>query len=325
MPDRCASRCSTVTSSSISGRSSPSTDRAVRRRGRASRPRSGSPRRARSGPSLPLAIANCVSSVLGIAVRPVGEPVGLRQLDPAGAVDAHDAGEPGPSASASIASSSGRMREREGPAHQGGRRSAVWRGRTYALSAPGSRAREKDFTVTEPKVMMHTWCSRNRRGGTRAYCGSQTGSRTRRPPSTSRQPVRSTAITSCASQSANHNRPSCHRGDSGNTKSVHQHLRLSHGATPFLEPSSPAQTAPRPRTLDHTTATSWMGESRRVPHAAAGGSDRRARRTTGFSGVVRVDRAGGIELAKAYGLADRATGSPTRSTRSSRSRAARRA
>ena len=26
---------------------------------------------------------------------------------------------------------------------------------------------------------------------------------------------------------------------------------------------------------------------------------------TGFSGIVRVDRSGGIELAKAYGLADR--------------------
>ena len=32
--------------------------------------------------------------------------------------------------------------------------------------------------------------------------------------------------------------------------------------------------------------------------------------STGFSGVVRVDRSGGIEIAKAYGLADRAHGIP---------------
>ena len=45
---------------------------------------------------------------------------------------------------------------------------------------------------------------------------------------------------------------------------------------------------------------------------------------TGFSGVVRVDRGGEVELARAYGLAHRATGSRTSPTRGSGSRAARR-
>ena len=43
---------------------------------------------------------------------------------------------------------------------------------------------------------------------------------------------------------------------------------------------------------------------------------------TGFSGVVRVDRGDGVELAKAYGLADRGHQVAPRSIPSSRSRAA---
>ena len=65
MPERCASRCSTVTSSSISGRSSPSTDRA----GVASSRRPSSIRLMTVSavrPFVPLAIANCVSTVFGI-------------------------------------------------------------------------------------------------------------------------------------------------------------------------------------------------------------------------------------------------------------------
>jgi hypothetical protein len=46
---------------------------------------------------------------------------------------------------------------------------------------------------------------------------------------------------------------------------------------------------------------------------------------TEFSGVVRIDRADGIEVAKAYGLAHRGFAIPTRSTLASRSRAGRRA
>jgi CubicO group peptidase (beta-lactamase class C family) len=43
---------------------------------------------------------------------------------------------------------------------------------------------------------------------------------------------------------------------------------------------------------------------------------------TGFSGVVRVDRGGEVELAKAYGFAHRGYGIATRSTPSSGSPAA---
>ena len=65
MPERCASRCSTVTSSAINGRSSPSTDRA----GVASSSRPSSIRLttvSAVSPFVPLAIANRVSTVLGI-------------------------------------------------------------------------------------------------------------------------------------------------------------------------------------------------------------------------------------------------------------------
>ena len=64
MPDRCESRCSTVTSSRISGRSSPSTERAVVES-------SSEPSSIRLAtvtavkPFVPLAIANCVSTVFG--------------------------------------------------------------------------------------------------------------------------------------------------------------------------------------------------------------------------------------------------------------------
>ena len=92
MPERCASRCSTVTSSAISGRSPPSTERAVvesssepvldeahhgerRQPLRAARDREPRVDRVRD------------------PVAAVGEPVGLRELDVAAAVDAHDTGE----------------------------------------------------------------------------------------------------------------------------------------------------------------------------------------------------------------------------------------
>ena len=95
MPDRCASRCSTVTSSAISGRSfaehRPGGGREVERaaldqahhgqRGEALRPA----RRREQG----------VDRV-GDLVAPVGETVGQRELRPRRAVDADDAGEPGP-------------------------------------------------------------------------------------------------------------------------------------------------------------------------------------------------------------------------------------
>lgn len=44
--------------------------------------------------------------------------------------------------------------------------------------------------------------------------------------------------------------------------------------------------------------------------------------TTGFSGVVRVDPDGRVELARAFGMAHRACRSPTRSTPGSAPRAA---
>ena len=65
MPERCSSRCSTVTSSEISGRSSPSTERAVV--ARSSRPSSTSDTTASAVSAFaPLAIANCVSTVFAI-------------------------------------------------------------------------------------------------------------------------------------------------------------------------------------------------------------------------------------------------------------------
>ncbi len=65
MPDRCASRCSTVTSSAISGRSLPSTDRAVVVR--SSVPLSTRLITASAvNPFVPLAVANWVSTVFGI-------------------------------------------------------------------------------------------------------------------------------------------------------------------------------------------------------------------------------------------------------------------
>ena len=93
MPDRWARRCSTVTSSSISGRSAPSTDRAVvveveravfdqahhRERGQALR----AARDAEPG----------VDRVRDL-VAAIRQSVGLRELDGAGPVDTHDAGEP---------------------------------------------------------------------------------------------------------------------------------------------------------------------------------------------------------------------------------------
>ena len=65
MPERWASRCSTVTSSAIRGRSSPSSDRAVV-------PSARVPRSTRAMTAsavsvfVPLAVANWVSTVLGI-------------------------------------------------------------------------------------------------------------------------------------------------------------------------------------------------------------------------------------------------------------------
>ncbi len=92
MPDRCESRCSTVTSSPISGRSAPSTERAVVES--SSEPSSIRLATATAvKPLLPLAMANCVSSVFGIPWARSARPVRPRQLDLAAAVDAHDAGE----------------------------------------------------------------------------------------------------------------------------------------------------------------------------------------------------------------------------------------
>src|SRR4051794_25100605 len=64
MPDRWVSRCSTVTSSAISGRSLPRTERAVV--ARSSTPASISDTTASAvSPLAPLASANCVSTVFG--------------------------------------------------------------------------------------------------------------------------------------------------------------------------------------------------------------------------------------------------------------------
>ena len=72
---RWPSRCSTVTSSSTSGRSSPRSDRAVV--SSASTPSSTRRITARAvKPLPPLATANRVSTVFGDAVGPVGQPVG---------------------------------------------------------------------------------------------------------------------------------------------------------------------------------------------------------------------------------------------------------
>ena len=66
MPDRCASRCSTVTSSAISGRSSPSTERAVVES--SSEPASIRLTTASAvRPFVALAVANRVSIVFGIS------------------------------------------------------------------------------------------------------------------------------------------------------------------------------------------------------------------------------------------------------------------
>ena len=65
MPERCASSCSTVTASSISGRSEPSTDRAVVES--SSLPSSIRVTTARAvNPFVPLAIAKRVSTSFGI-------------------------------------------------------------------------------------------------------------------------------------------------------------------------------------------------------------------------------------------------------------------
>ena len=93
MPDRCASRCSIVTASSISGRSSPSTDRAV-----VSSPSEPSSIRLTTAsavrPFVPLAIAEPGVDRVGDLMGAIGQPVRLRELDRTGAVDPHDAGEP---------------------------------------------------------------------------------------------------------------------------------------------------------------------------------------------------------------------------------------
>jgi hypothetical protein len=65
MPDRCASRCSTVTSSPMSGRSAPSTERAVVDR-RSTPLLIKLTTVAAVSPFVPLAIANRVSTVFGI-------------------------------------------------------------------------------------------------------------------------------------------------------------------------------------------------------------------------------------------------------------------
>ena len=44
---------------------------------------------------MPLAMANCVSTVFAIAWPPIGESVGRCQLDAVCTVDTHDAREPG--------------------------------------------------------------------------------------------------------------------------------------------------------------------------------------------------------------------------------------
>ena len=91
MPERCDSSCSTVTSSPISGRSAPSTERAAVER--SSEPSSIRLATATAvKPLLPLAMANCGRAVRD-RVAAIGEAVRLRQLDLAVAVDAHDAGE----------------------------------------------------------------------------------------------------------------------------------------------------------------------------------------------------------------------------------------
>ena len=83
-----------MTPSSISGRSSPSTDRAVVVS--SSVPSSIRLTTVRAvKPFMPLAIANRVSVAFGIECALIREPVRLRQLDTARAVDTHDTGEPG--------------------------------------------------------------------------------------------------------------------------------------------------------------------------------------------------------------------------------------
>ena len=77
MPERWARRCSTVTSSSISGRSSPSTRTSRRGRGRAGPPRSGSSTVRAVSAFVPLAMPNRVSTALGMPQPRCARPYAL--------------------------------------------------------------------------------------------------------------------------------------------------------------------------------------------------------------------------------------------------------
>ncbi len=94
MPDRCESRCSMVTSSPISGRSSPSTERAVVVSSRAPSWISRTTVSA-VNPLPPLAIPNWVSSVFGIWWRRSASPYAFWNSTAPATVDPNDAGEPG--------------------------------------------------------------------------------------------------------------------------------------------------------------------------------------------------------------------------------------
>ncbi len=88
MPDRCESRCSTVTSSAISGRSAPSTERAVV--ASSSEPASIRPHDRQCGQALGAA----GEPELGVdrvrdRVSAIGKSIGLGELDLAAAVHAH--------------------------------------------------------------------------------------------------------------------------------------------------------------------------------------------------------------------------------------------
>ena len=73
MPDRCPSRCSTVTSSAMSGRSSPSSERAVVPSARV--PSSTRLMTASAVmPFEPLAMATCESTAMGIPCRRSASP-----------------------------------------------------------------------------------------------------------------------------------------------------------------------------------------------------------------------------------------------------------
>ena len=180
------------------------------------------------------------------------------------------------------------------------------------------------YVPSEPSGSMRRMrrpATRSRRpSGRKSMLNGSDGSRT----TTSLLPSRSTAITSCASQSANHNRPSCHRGDSGNTKSCISTFGSVTVKRPFPEPSSPAQTAHASATPDHTTATSVIDGSRRVP--ACGRWRKRSTRSPNGPGSPASCGSiapAAIELAKAFGAGGpQPTASPTRSTRGSPSPAA---